>query len=146
MVIPPLLKDGDRVAIISPASTVSRNISPARWNFSAPKGSNRLCRHMPGTCVRLVRAVTPHRALMISSGRGKIRQYAQCSERGGYGSVHLLPHIDECMLRDNPKWLIGFSDISALHAMLSAAGVAFHPRADGEASRRGRPEIMRRVR
>lgn len=45
-----------------------------------------------------------------------------CS-RGGYGAVHLLDRLDSLPLRDNAKWLIGFSDISALHALLSKHGV-----------------------
>ena len=45
-----------------------------------------------------------------------------CS-RGGYGAVHLLERLNTLPLRDNPKWLIGFSDITALHAMMLNAGV-----------------------
>ncbi|MCF8345769.1 MAG: LD-carboxypeptidase [Bacteroidales bacterium] len=36
--------------------------------------------------------------------------------RGGYGTAQLLPGIDWEVIRDNPKWLVGFSDITALHA------------------------------
>lgn len=36
--------------------------------------------------------------------------------RGGYGSARLLPLLDGTVFSRNPKWLIGFSDISALHA------------------------------
>lgn len=43
--------------------------------------------------------------------------------RGGYGCVQLIPHIPLSLVRDNPKWLIGFSDISALHALWLKAGV-----------------------
>ncbi|MFM7468448.1 MAG: LD-carboxypeptidase [Vampirovibrionales bacterium] len=35
--------------------------------------------------------------------------------RGGYGSMRLLPLVDWSILRENPKPLIGFSDITALH-------------------------------
>ena len=45
-----------------------------------------------------------------------------CS-RGGYGAVHLLPHIPHGLFRQNPKWLIGFSDISVLHAASFSQGV-----------------------
>ena len=34
--------------------------------------------------------------------------------RGGYGSTRLLEKLDWSQLRDRPKWLIGFSDITAL--------------------------------
>jgi muramoyltetrapeptide carboxypeptidase len=36
--------------------------------------------------------------------------------RGGYGAMRLLPSIDYEALRDRPRWLIGYSDITALHA------------------------------
>ena len=38
--------------------------------------------------------------------------------RGGWGSARLLDRIDTSLLRANPKLLIGFSDITALHALL----------------------------
>lgn len=44
--------------------------------------------------------------------------------RGGYGCVHLLPYLSERMVKENPKWLVGFSDVSALHALWLKAGVA----------------------
>lgn len=47
--------------------------------------------------------------------------------RGGYGSGRLLDRIDTALIRANPKPLIGFSDITALHALMSNAGlVSFH--------------------
>ncbi|MDE7406951.1 MAG: LD-carboxypeptidase [Muribaculaceae bacterium] len=46
-----------------------------------------------------------------------------CS-RGGYGAVHLLARLDELPLRDNAKWIVGFSDISALHALMHRHGIA----------------------
>jgi len=36
--------------------------------------------------------------------------------RGGYGSVQLVDHIDWSNFQQNPKWLIGFSDITVFHA------------------------------
>jgi len=44
--------------------------------------------------------------------------------RGGYGAVHLLDSLSRLPLRDNAKWLVGFSDISALHALLLSKGIA----------------------
>lgn len=45
-----------------------------------------------------------------------------CS-RGGYGCVHLLSDELESLVRENPKWMVGFSDVSALHALWQRAGV-----------------------
>lgn len=35
--------------------------------------------------------------------------------RGGYGTVRLLDRIDFSTFQKNPKWIAGFSDVSALH-------------------------------
>ena len=36
--------------------------------------------------------------------------------RGGYGSVQVVDNIDWSRFQRNPKWLIGFSDISVFHS------------------------------
>lgn len=46
-----------------------------------------------------------------------------CS-RGGYGAVHLLDLLDGLSLRQDPKWMVGFSDITALHASMLRHGIA----------------------
>ena len=45
-----------------------------------------------------------------------------CS-RGGYGLMKIIDQIDLKPLRRNPKWIIGFSDITALHNALSKKGI-----------------------
>ena len=39
---------------------------------------------------------------------------------GGWGSARILPHLDFDLIRANPKLLVGFSDITALHLALAA--------------------------
>ena len=46
-----------------------------------------------------------------------------CS-RGGYGLARIIDKIDLSPLRENPKWVVGFSDITVLHNALSRVGVA----------------------
>lgn len=45
-----------------------------------------------------------------------------CS-RGGYGAVHLLNRLDFTGILRNPKWVVGYSDITALHAALQFHGI-----------------------
>lgn len=40
--------------------------------------------------------------------------------RGGWGSARILPHLNFDLIRANPKLLIGFSDITALHMAFAA--------------------------
>ena len=46
------------------------------------------------------------------------------SSRGGYGAVHLIDKIDFTAFREYPKWLLGFSDITALHNLFQKNGYA----------------------
>lgn len=43
--------------------------------------------------------------------------------RGGYGTIQLINHLSYSDFKDNPKWLVGFSDITTLHGLESRAGV-----------------------
>ncbi len=40
--------------------------------------------------------------------------------RGGYGTVRIIDKVDFSNIAKNPKWLIGFSDITVLHTHLYA--------------------------
>jgi muramoyltetrapeptide carboxypeptidase len=43
--------------------------------------------------------------------------------RGGYGSMRLLPRLEPARLLHPPKWVVGFSDATAIHAALNRAGL-----------------------
>ncbi|MEJ0083857.1 MAG: LD-carboxypeptidase [Puia sp.] len=39
--------------------------------------------------------------------------------RGGYGCVRIIDQLDFRKFAENPKWIIGFSDITVIHAELN---------------------------
>ena len=43
--------------------------------------------------------------------------------RGGYGAAQLLPFLDWTAMQTNPKWIIGYSDVTALHITLNNMGI-----------------------
>lgn len=43
--------------------------------------------------------------------------------RGGYGCVQIVDGIDWTKFRQNPKWVIGFSDITVLHQRTQSMGI-----------------------
>ena len=43
--------------------------------------------------------------------------------RGGYGTVRIMDKIDFTRFLDSPRWLVGYSDITLLHAACSGMGV-----------------------
>lgn len=45
--------------------------------------------------------------------------------RGGYGIIRIIDRLDFTQFRKNPKWIVGFSDVTVLHAHLnSTLGIA----------------------
>ena len=121
---PAFLKKGDKVALLSPSySTPDSNIQNTaavlkEWGFEPVIGKNvgKLdAGKYAGTAQE--RADDFIEALKDTSIK------AILSNRGGYGTIQLVDLIDLKLVTDNPKWLIGFSDITTLHAMETKAGV-----------------------
>jgi muramoyltetrapeptide carboxypeptidase len=52
------------------------------------------------------------------------RVKAIVAARGGYGASRFVHDIDWNRFAANPKWIVGFSDITAIHLELARAGVA----------------------
>lgn len=44
--------------------------------------------------------------------------------RGGYGTVRILDQLNLKRFKSNPKWLIGYSDVTALHSLFFTQGIA----------------------
>jgi muramoyltetrapeptide carboxypeptidase len=43
--------------------------------------------------------------------------------RGGYGAIRTLEYLDFEEIKRNPKWIVGFSDVTTLHLALQGAGM-----------------------
>lgn len=124
MIIPDSLKPGDSVAIVSPASIVNPDYIDGAARFLKSEGLRPVVMpHANGPASGSFAATDADRlADLLDAWREPTVRAILCS-RGGYGCNHLLPLIPVDTVRDNPKWLIGFSDISALHALSLRAGV-----------------------
>ncbi|WP_247716557.1 S66 peptidase family protein [Sinomicrobium weinanense] len=44
--------------------------------------------------------------------------------RGGYGTVRIVDMLDFTKFRKNPKWIIGYSDVTVLHSHIHNMGIA----------------------
>lgn len=122
---PSPLKHGDKVAIISPASVVRPEFIDQAADFIR---GNRLkpvvMPHAKGVADGSYAASVSDRLSDLLTAWNMPDVKAVVCSRGGYGAVHLLPLIPGELLSENPKWLVGFSDISALHALSLSQGVA----------------------
>lgn len=122
-VMPTPLKTGDTIAVISPSSvpdsaTVAKGCATLRsWGYVPVVGAHALNSYHGFAGTADERAADLLWALREPSVKAII-----CS-RGGDGAVQVLQRIPLKEFRDHPKWIMGFSDVTALHSAEVAAGV-----------------------
>jgi len=117
LIKPDYLKVGDTIAIVAPSGILNnRDIEIKQaiellksWNLNVSIGKHVFSKsnHFAGTDDQ--RCEDFQNALDDPNIKG-----IWCA-RGGYGTVRILDKLDYTELKENPKWLIGYSDITALH-------------------------------
>lgn len=144
---PPLLAPGARVALVSPAGPLRgpadleraiANVESLGWEPVI--GDHVLARHGYFAGSDEERRGDLERALRNPAVDG-----VWCA-RGGYGSMRLLDALDYAALARWPKAVIGFSDITALHAAIATRCglVSYHaPTARGALSAFSRDSLRR---
>ncbi len=117
--IPPYLKPGDSIGICSPAGhTTFAQLQPAiqvieSWGFKTKTGSSIGKRDysMGGTDAQ--------RAADLQQMLDDPEIKAIMCARGGYGTIRIIDQLDFRKFKEQPKWIIGFSDITVLHCHLN---------------------------
>jgi len=124
MIFPSFLKIGNTVAAISPSGCVEENALLAGVEVLKSWGLNvQIGAHAFNKSGRF--AGTPSQRLAdLQSALDNPKVKAIFCNRGGFGITHLLDQIDWNGFLKNPKWLIGYSDITALHFAVQKQGVA----------------------
>lgn len=125
LIQPPYLKAGDTVAIVAPSGIIKNRtdeITQAKqllksWGLEVVVGKHvfNQANHFAGTdderCEDLQKAMDDPKISAI-----------WCA-RGGYGTVRVLDKLNYTKFRQNPKWVIGYSDITALHNQIHNEGI-----------------------
>lgn len=116
MIVPPYLKKGDCIGIVCPsgympaANAESCINTLASWGFQVKVGSTvgHQFNYFSGTDTERTRDLQK----MLNDNNTK----AILCGRGGYGLSRIIDHLDFQKFKKNPKWIIGFSDVTVLHA------------------------------
>ncbi len=119
MITPKSLEKADKIGIVAPARKIYMNEIEAsikvfeRWGLQVELGKNLFNqdRQFAGT--------DQERASDLQYMMDNSEIKAIFCARGGYGSVKTLKLLDFSTFMKNPKWLVGYSDITALHAHLN---------------------------
>ena len=122
--MPPFLKEGDRIALVSPAYWVPQDVlaqaaeTIKSWGLQPVIGS-----HTNNLNVNVYAGTAEERSADILWALEDDSIKACLCSRGGYGSIHLLNRIPKESYLQHPKWLIGHGDISVLLNTVSNAGL-----------------------
>jgi muramoyltetrapeptide carboxypeptidase len=123
VVYPPALAPGDLVAVVAPSSPFPvaelwRGLAwlRCRYRVTMQPGVLKCDGYLAGDDAR--RREELGRAMLDPNVKAIV------AARGGYGAMRVIDDLPWPELARKPKWVVGFSDVTALHAMAWRAGVA----------------------
>ncbi|WP_443937135.1 S66 peptidase family protein [Pedobacter sp. MW01-1-1] len=116
---PPYLKKGDKIALVCPAKKLPKSIDYAisvlkSWGLEVIIGESVYAEYHQFAGNDALRTKDIQRFLDDPAIRAII------SGRGGYGSIRLIDDLDFTKFKQNPKWFVGFSDITVILSHLIA--------------------------
>lgn len=124
VIYPAPLHKGDKIAICAPASKIDPKVVEKALPVLKQMGWRvEVMPHTLGTSGSYS-GTDAERLADLRTALTDPEVRAVICARGGYGVVHLMEELDKLPLRDDPKWVVGFSDISALHALMASKGIA----------------------
>lgn len=121
---PPYLQPNDQVCIISPSGVINPDqIDGAirmltNWGLKPTEG--RFARSEYGRFA----GTKEQRVADLQQALDDPDVKAILCSRGGYGLAQIIDRLDFSTFMKSPKWLIGFSDISILHNVITNLGIA----------------------
>lgn len=115
LIKPPALVSGDEIRIVTTARKISREeLAPAvkiieSWGMQASFGENLFAedRQFGGTDTQ--------RTADMQQALDDPQVKAIFCARGGYGSVRIIDGLDFKAFQKSPKWIAGYSDVTAIH-------------------------------
>jgi muramoyltetrapeptide carboxypeptidase len=117
--LPPYLKKGDTIGIVCPAGFMTMGKaaicieSLKDWGYQVKLGKTL------GTQFHYFSGTDEERASDLQEMLDDKTVNAILCGRGGYGVSRIIDQLDFKKFKKNPKWIIGFSDITVLHAALN---------------------------
>jgi muramoyltetrapeptide carboxypeptidase len=112
---PPFLKPGDRIAVTCPASKMDRQVAETAASIIEGWGFRVLLGDTVGAQYHNFSAPDEQRCSELQHMLDEDSIRAVIFGRGGYGMLRIIDKLDFSRLRRKPKWICGYSDITALH-------------------------------
>ena len=120
MIIPKFLAPGNKVGIVAPGRKVSREDMESATKIFSNWGLNaELSPNLYGNDHNYLAASDEGRLSDFQKMINDPEIAAIICARGGYGTTRILDKLNLQPLSLSPKWIVGFSDITALHLKLN---------------------------
>jgi muramoyltetrapeptide carboxypeptidase len=124
MIVPRSLQPGDKIGIVAPGRKVSpQEIDTALQVFSSWQLKVLLSPNLFANDHGYLSAKDESRLQDFQKMINDPEISAIVCARGGYGTTRILDSLDFQPLLKSPKWIAGFSDITALHLRLNVLRV-----------------------
>lgn len=115
--IPPYLQPGDTIAIVCPAGYIAAEKAQScidalkEWGYQVKTGKT-----LGGDSPNYFSGTDKERLADLQQALDDDSVKAILCGRGGYGTGRIIEEISFKQFRKNPKWIIGYSDITVLHS------------------------------
>lgn len=117
------LKEGGKIAIVSPSGTIDESLLEEGVEKIRERGYEvEIMPHVVGCKRGVFSAEDSERSADLVEAMRRDDIDAIICARGGYGAVRTLQGIDEREWDRCDKWIVGFSDITAIHSMMVKHG------------------------
>jgi muramoyltetrapeptide carboxypeptidase len=124
MLIPPFLKKGDTIGITATARKISKEELESAVKTIELKGYKvQFATHLFAVENQFAGS-DDQRQNDLQSLIDDKNVKAILIARGGYGTMRIIDEINFKALRENPKWIIGYSDVTVLHSALHLQNIA----------------------
>lgn len=120
---PSFLQPDDQIRIVTPSGKIDPTFVDGaadtlfRWGFNPVSGQ-----YAKGVYGRYGGTVDERLSDLYNAFHNPEVKAILCS-RGGYGVMQLLAKLSPETIINNPKWVIGYSDITAMHAFMQTNGL-----------------------
>ena len=120
---PQSLQQGDLVAIVTTARKIDREDIQKAIELLESWGLNAVVGKTIGKADHQYGGTDADRITDFQEAMNNDAVKAIWCARGGYGTVRIIDSLDFSKFLTDPKWVIGFSDVSALHSHLHNLGI-----------------------
>lgn len=122
MKTPPYLKNGSKIAFVAPAHKISREEIAAAVSWTKEKGFVPVYDDCLFAEYHQLAGDDDFRAGVLQNYLDREDIEAVLCVRGGYGTIRIIDRLDFTKFRKHPKWIVGYSDVTVLHAKMQQLG------------------------